>query len=72
MESLAQRLAHTDRQIVEGIGLAVRQKEMIKELERRGLDSSQSKATLSAFLQTLRRYVERRDQMIREREPRDG
>ena len=66
MHSLTQRLAQTDRQIVEGIGLAMKQREMIIELERRGLDSSKSKATLSTFLKTLRRYVEHRDKMIRD------
>ena len=66
MDHLAHKLARADRQIVEGIGLVVKQREIIMELQRRGLNASESELRLSAFLKTLREYVEYRDEMLRD------
>lgn len=66
MDYFARTLALTDRQIVEGIALVVKQREIIMELRRRGLDASESQSRLSTFLKTLREYVQYRDKMLRD------
>ena len=66
MDHFAHTLALTDRQIVEGIALVVKQREIIMELRRRGLDASESQSRLSTFLKTLREYVQYRDKMLRD------
>jgi hypothetical protein len=62
----ARRLAHADRQIVEGIGLAIKQREIIFEMERIGVDASKSKGVLEAFLSQLRELIDYRDKLLRE------
>ncbi len=65
MDHFVDKLARTDRQIVEGIALVVKQREIIMELQQHGLDASESQSRLSVFLTTLREYVEYRDKMLR-------
>ena len=61
-----QRIASADRQIVEGIGLIFKQRDMIAELELRGMNSDKSRLTLSNFLEVLRAYVDYRDKLMRD------
>ena len=65
----AQRLARADRQIVEGIGLVIKQREVILDLERAGMDASSSHESLSAFVRTLREFVDYRDKLLQDWDP---
>jgi hypothetical protein len=62
----AHRLAYADRQIVEGIALVIKQRQVILEMEQIGLDAGKSNDALSNFLNTLRKFVDYRDKLLRE------
>jgi|GEM_PF-6659278 hypothetical protein len=61
------KLAQADRQIVEGIGLIMKQRDLISEMERSGVDTRESEAALARFLKTLRQFVDYRDRLLREK-----
>ena len=65
----ARRLAQADWQIVEGMALVIKQREVISDLESAGMDASTSKASLSSFVQKLREFVDYRDKLLRDCDP---
>ncbi len=55
---------HVSRQVAEGMLRVVRQERRLVELERSGYDTTDARAGLAAFEQTLQQMIERRREIL--------
>ncbi len=58
------QLLHVSHQVAEGMLRVVRQERRLVELERSGYDTTNARAALAAFKQTLQQMIERRKEIL--------